>query len=210
MISSRAGIPMIGKLGNTVTYLLNGKLVTRTIGLTTRKPTIPKLAARMALTVIDELLTEVIDVINIGFKQEGIRTRTNAYNQAFSYNRINAIEGSYPDIKVNYPNVLLSYGKLMPVCNPVISVTATGLACEWDKEMKANKAHWSDTVMIIAYCPDLQKAAYLTAGAERYTGKDELQLYTMPHGHWLETYVSVISANHKNVSNSVYSGRHFW
>lgn len=210
MKSSKGKTFMTGKLGNTVTYLLNGDIITRTIGITDKKPTVPQLAFRQKTKVIAPFLADMMDVVNIGFKQEAKRKHTNPQNEAFSYNRLNAVKGDYPDIEMDYPNVLLSIGLLAPVCDPVISITATGLSCLWNPGAKDNKTHWSDTIMLIAYCPELRKMEYLSAGAERHIGTGELYLHTMPHGHWLETYVSVISSNHKNIGNSVYTGRHFW
>lgn len=56
------------KLGNTVTYMLNGKMVRRTIGKRTSPPTISELANRRKISLITAFLYPIKNFIQTGFE----------------------------------------------------------------------------------------------------------------------------------------------
>lgn len=75
-----------GRNGNTVTYLLYGKLVKRTIGLRTDKPTIPVLKSRQITALATAFLKPVKEFVAIGFELEGRLNFKSYYDIASSYN----------------------------------------------------------------------------------------------------------------------------
>ncbi|MGY0035125.1 hypothetical protein [Pedobacter sp. NJ-S-72] len=49
----------IGRVGNTVTYVLNGQVVKRKIGKSSKEPTIAQLSVRQRTKIITEFLNPV-------------------------------------------------------------------------------------------------------------------------------------------------------
>jgi len=200
----------IGKLGNTVSYWLNGKLVRREIGITNKLPSVCQSASRQITSIVSKFLAPLKEYINIGFELEGKQAKKNPNNMASSFNRKFAIKGEYPDQKINFPKVLLSKGKMPPTKNVAMNISPEGLVFTWDTAISGTGIRWSDQVMMMGYMPDLQEATYVLNGAKRLEGKDLLQLPRTKEGVWVETYISFVAANRKSVSNSIYTGRVFW
>ena len=208
--SKRRSDGFIGRTGNTVVYLLNGKLVKREIGVTTKPPTIPQLASRQITGITAQFLGTIKEFINLGFKQEAERAKKSAYISATSYNRLNAITGAYPDYKIDYSRVLLSKGNKPKTENVKMEPQVEGLRFTWDPSLSDSGKRWTDQVMMMAYLPELNEAVYLLNGARRTEGQDILVMPQFREPVSVETYVSFIAANHKSVSDSIYTGQVLW
>jgi hypothetical protein len=201
----------IGRVGNTVTYLLNGQIVKRTIGKSSKEATIPQLSARQKTKIITGFLNPVKEFINIGFEFEArLVQKQSAYNIATSYNWLNALTGEYPDQKVDFSKVLLSRGK-MPATNHIdVNVVDNKITFKWDETILNEGTKGSDRVMLLAYLPKENHAISLIGGAERLEGSEHLVVPECYEGVHMETYVSFISADYKSISNSVYTGQVFY
>ena len=199
-----------GKIGNTVTYELNGQLVKRTIGKNTKEPSVMQLAARQMIALINGLLRPVKVLIRIGFELEVKDTFLSANNKAVSENMLNAIKGSYPDQEIDFTKVVFSKGK-MPVNTEIdVSVTETGLAFAWDPAFLLKGMHPNDRVLLIAYCPEKKYAFYETDGARRKEGKEHLPLMKYHEKVTVHTYLGFIAANKKSISTTIYTGEFLW
>jgi len=199
-----------GKMGRTVYYEINGVSIARGIGFTDKQPTLNQLASRMATKMTSGMLSPVKPFINIGFQLIGKESRTNQHCQAFKYNRMHAITGVYPEIGIDFEKALFTMGTLPLPTGVELVPTASGISFSWDTESKMPGASWSDQVMLLAYFPTLGKVRYLSAGAGRYLGKEQLPLLGIEKGHVAETYFSFISNDHLSISNSVYTGQIQW
>jgi hypothetical protein len=200
----------IGRVGNTVTYVLNGQIVKRTIGKRTEKPSIPQLSGRQKTTLIAKFLNPVKEYITVGFEFEAMQIRTkNAHNIATSYNWLNAITGVYPDQKIDYSKVLLSRGKMAVTDDIDVKVVDNKLEFLWDTACTTASMKESDRVMLLAYSPQENSALCLIGGAERLEGSEYLVIPDNKGSMRFETYVSFISADYKSISNSVYTGQFF-
>lgn len=209
-ISKKGNDGFIGKIGNTVVYLLNGKIVKRGIGFSNKDPTDLQLASRQITGVVSQFMGPIKDFVNVGFEQEGKLAKKSAYNMASSFNRSYAITGDYPDQEIDFAKVLVSKGK-MPLTDQVeVELTSDGLLFIWDTTLTDSGRKWSDQVMLMAYMPQLGEATYLINGARRTVGSDLLRLPRFKEPVVVETYISFITANHKCVSNSIYMGRVIW
>lgn len=198
-----------GKIGNTVTYQLNGQQVTRTIGENNTPATVAQLNVRQKTKMVSALLGTLNNAINIGFALEANRTHTYPQNQAFKYHFKHAVKGYYPHLEIDYTQLLLSIGKLAPAPDPVVSLSEEGMTCSWDGELDPENGRWDDQLMMVAYCPELDIAEFMAGMAQRNLGKAEMRLYLIPKGYWIETYVAFISSTRQKNSNSSYTGRHF-
>lgn len=199
-----------GKVGNSVTYLLNGQWVQRSIGKTTRPPSLLQLANRQRTKVSNVFLSPIKDFINVGFKSKALAERKNAHNMASSYNRINAIVGHYPHQYIDYSRVLLSEGRMSLPRGVAAKLIPGGLEFSWQVNPDVNGQRWNDQTMLMAYLPEVQDAIFIINGARRNEGKDFLKLSMSEGPVIIETYLSFISADHKSVCNSLYTGQFLW
>jgi hypothetical protein len=197
----------IGRVGNTVTYLLNGQIVKRTIGKSSKEATIPQLSARQKTKIITGFLNPVKEFINIGFEFEArLVQKKSAYNIATSYNWLNAITGEYPDQKIDFSKVLLSRGKMPATNNIEVKFADNRITFKWDETIVNERMKGSDRVMLLAYIPQENRAVSLIGGAERLEGGEHLVIPECYDGIHIETYVSFVSADYKSISNSVHCG----
>ena len=199
-----------GRTGNTVTYLRYGKLVKRTIGLRTDKPTVPVLKSRQITALITAFLKPVKGFMAIGFELEGKNNLTSYYTVASSYNRLNAILGSYPDQQIDYTKVLFSQGKMPAIPVAAVNRTEKGLTFNWDASFNAKGINENDQVMLMAYAPGKRGTTFQLNAGRRKEGEARLPIRKRRKPLLLETYISFISENRKSISNSIYTGQVIW
>lgn len=209
MATSSGKLP-IGKLGNTVSYLLNGKMVTRTIGRSTKKRTVLQLAVMQKTKVTSIFLQPMMTYLKIGYAIEAARYNSNAQNQAFIYHWKNALKGRYPALEIDYEKVLTTMGALAMPENVATSMLEGGINFSWNPESTAASGHWTDQCMMIAYFPKLATVQFITAGANRHLGKDFLPVNLEKENTVMELYLSFISSDRQSISNSVYAGQLNW
>lgn len=195
--------PLIGKVGNLVSYILNGQVVTRTVGHKRTKHSKDQLANYQSMAVTMRLLKNMTTFINSSFEIEARGTVKNQHNLATSYNKKQALKGEYPNISVDYSKVVLSYGDMEIAQNLKMVKTNTGIQISWDTQ--EGLAH--DMVMILVYQPvDGTSRNYINAcrrdaGNHFIPFEEEERLQEQ-----LEVYICFKSANGKRISNSVYLG----
>lgn len=200
----------IGRIGNTVTYIRYGKLEKRTIGLRTDKPTVPVLRSRQVTALTTALLKTVKPFIAVGFELEGKLEFKSYYNVATSYNRLNAISGTYPKQKIDFTKVLFSHGKMPVTPNVSVNRTEKGLVFNWDASFTAKEVSGNDQVMLMAYSPGKPGTVFQLNAGRRSEGEANLTIRKRKKPLLLETYISFISENRKRVSNSIYAGQVIW
>lgn len=194
-----------GKLGNTVTYQLLNKTVTRTIGVNTKPPTKAQLANRQGITMGNAFMKSIKAFIKISFKTIAAQKGMYAHSRFMSNFKLYALKGTYPDLYVDYANLLMSEGNLPVAENPAVEKTEDGIKLTWNK-VKAYPRNM-DQVMIMAYFPELNKATYLTAGTKRGSGEELLEIKSSLINEKMEVYISFISEDRNAVSNSIYVGQ---
>lgn len=194
--------PVIGKIGNLVSYILNGQVVTRTIGHKSNKHSKDQLANYQSMAVTMNLLSPMLPFINSSFEIEARGTVKNQHNLATSYNKKQALTGEYPNIKVDYSKVVLSYGDLPIAENLKMVKTDTGLQFSWDTE--DGLAH--DMVMILVCHPHRAQVTSSINACRRDAGTYFAKLSEEDLDQQLEAYICFKSANGKQISNSVYLG----
>lgn len=198
-----------GKFGNAVTYILNGKLVKRRIGKTNKAPKPSALSSWQITSLTNEFLQPIQEFIEIGFELEAKRTSKNYHNMACSYNRLNAISGEYPKQYIDFSRALVTKGS-MPVVQQVdMKVVDEGLQFTWNTDL-VKGMRWNDSAMVMAYFPEIREAKFIVNGANRNLGVQILKLPRYREPRIIETYHSFIAANHKSISNSIYTGKFVW
>lgn len=198
--------PGRGRIGNLVYYMRKGKQVVRTIGVNHNPPSEAQLESRMRMSVANAFCKVVRPFTDYGFLAQTEGRDLSPYNVAMSYNRTNAIKGTYPNLSLNYEKALLSEGPLLQADNAKVIIVEDGIEFSWYVDPQL---HWPDTTdqaMLMVIFPELGKVAYTLFGAPRTAGKALLEISTPMLSEYMETYIAFISANRKQVSTSVYAG----
>jgi len=105
-----------GKVGNVVGAMWKGIAYMRILPASVANPKTDKqLAQRDRFTTILMFLQPLTQFLRIGFKNFAVKMT--AFNSAMSYNIKNAIQGTYPNFTIDYPNALVSRGNLAPALN---------------------------------------------------------------------------------------------
>lgn len=197
----------IGKVGDTVTYLLNGKVIKRKIGYSSKPATIAQLSCRQDTPVTNDFLKPVKEFIKIGFKAEAKLAKKNANSIISSYTRKNAIKGVYPYKEIDFTKVLFSKGSMPLTPNVKAGLTENGMQFSWDKSLRPGDSRPDDQVMLMVYFPESKTAEYTVNGGARSNYFAKMPLIKQETPMVIETYISFISADRENVSNSIYTGQ---
>lgn len=196
-----------GRIGNIVYYVLNGKNVAREIGKTTKPPTLAQLKVRSEIKLMAQFLKPLKEFINVGFGIEQLGTDKNAFNLAMEYNRPQAIKGTYPSLEIAYDKVQLSKGPLKTAENIHVEEIPAGLRFNWDTNPQMAWQESTDQAMVLVYFPQQKKVFYTLFGNSRLSGSMEQEIPASLRGKHMESYISFISADRRQVSESIYAGR---
>ncbi|MBC8987044.1 hypothetical protein H9X96_14825 [Pedobacter sp. N36a] len=198
------GIPH-GKIGNLVFYRLNDKLICKRIG--NPGPATPlQLVNRQKMTVTMKLLSPMLKYLDLGFAKAVKGTDKNAHNLATAYHKKHALKGEYPNIEVDYEQVIISQGTLAVIQGVQLSKAATGLHFTWDASQQTENGEYDDLVMIMVCYTDTQKADSHLNAAKRSDGVHFLQMRSDDLKKPMAIYMSLRSADGRRISDSSYLG----
>jgi hypothetical protein len=128
------------------------------------------------------------------------------YNLAVSYNMNMALTGTYPDIELSYPLVLISRGHLPKALNASVIADEEGnLEFSWEDNSDIGKAKASDKVLLVAYCPEKEEVIFSTVAGQRDQCRATLRT-TKWKGENIETWIGFINEEETDASDSVYTG----
>jgi len=175
-----------------------------------KPPTERQMVVRGDTSLVSDFVKPFESFIETGLKLEANITRQNPHNEMVRAVRADAIEGVYPNRKVNLSKVIVSKGDLPMAAESSVVVTKEGLAFTWSTELVPKFSHHSDQVMMLAYFPDLKQCVYTISGAQRHFGKDFLALTGINKGCTAEVYMSFITDDHSRISTSIHLGQFNW
>lgn len=195
-----------GKAGSVVGYNRMGKWIIRGLPRTSRKTKIgtePQKASRSLFAKMQHFLSPIVPFIRVGFNMEGRQRQITAHNAAKSYNMLNAFT---PEGEIDYPKILVSYGKLANAINVKVVKEDTGLLFTWEDDPSQKNRETDDQVMLVAYNSTEKEAEQMLSGAKRSTGKESLIISPRHKNQILHTYIAFISDDCQSVSSSMYVG----
>jgi hypothetical protein len=210
MTSGNYGIlgPFKGTVGPVTGYLRNGKNVLRSSNsLVKDKVTPGRAAQREKMRICNKFST--------AFTGKGFFNKTfPAYGHTGTgFNRVTgalmsrALTGAYPDLKLDYAEVLISKGRLPGAKNiQVLKKANSTLQFTFADNSMDGIASPNDTVILAAYAPDLQYAVFTLHGGFRKDSKAVLNVAAFK-GHTVETWIGFLSADEQDASDSAYAGR---
>ena len=210
MASNNHGIlgPLTGSIGPVTGYMRNGKNVLRSSTSVVKDKLTPARAAQREKMRVCNRFAKA-------FARTGFFTKTfPAYGQAGTgYNRATgalmslAVSGVYPDMQLNYRQVLISKGRLPGAQSARALMKANGiLQFSFADNSADGIASPVDTAILVAYAPDLKQAIFTLNGGFRKDKKAILNVAALK-GHTIETWIGFLSEDEQDVSDSVYTGK---
>lgn len=196
-----------GTIGNVVGSSWRGIDYMRSRPSQVNQPnTQPQLAQRSKFSIIMEFLRKVKPLIQRGFTSKG--RKLTSMNLASSYNLKNGVTGTYPDLEIDFPSVLVARGDLTPPQNPAVESTTPGqVTFNWTDNTGAGSAKADDTALLLVYSPELETAVYIAeSGPERQEGTFTLDLPDSFISQQVEAYIAFTSAGGDEASDSQYLG----
>jgi len=198
---------VIGKVGNTVTYIRKGVVITRIVGEITKKATKSQTNNRKKIAFTNKFNSPINEFIQFGLKAEAEKLKKIPNDLMLSYTR-KSIEGEYPKHKINFTKVIFSKGTIKEAPGLKVELIDIGLEFSWDTTASSkDRQRRDDWLMVMAYFPKQFDAQYLTHATRRSEGKYQFKISKNDKPTVMEIFVSFMSANQKNVSNSVYLGQ---
>jgi hypothetical protein len=160
-------------------------------------------ATRIRFGLAVRLLREMRPIVELGFRDEAVEKT--GMNAAISYTMKHAITGEFPDFKIAYDHVLISRGKLPNVEQAIVTAHAPEIIqFNWINNEGIGKATGEDKVLLVAYCDEDGDTVFKTS-EYRNAGTAILELKGFS-GYMVHTWISFISADNRDVANSVYTG----
>ena len=84
--------------------------------------------------------------------------------------------------------------------------TAGQVSFSWDDNSTGGNANATDKVMVLVYNPGKKESMYVLNGADRTVGSQDVSIPTIYAGDTVELFIAFVSADGKQVSNSIYLG----
>lgn len=198
---------LVGTTGPLTGYVLNGQNIVKMVPHPNPNRSDNQKANSQKMKVVNAFLYQLSPLLKVGFGIAAKGTTKNYYNLAVSYNKKFGVKGEFPHIEMDYPNVLISQGNLLPALNPTVEVVPEGLKFSWDQAVGYTKERGFDQVMLLAYAPGSERIRMIRYGAERCEGSETLHIVDDMINEPIETYISFINDDRTAVATSIYTGR---
>ncbi|MFI5192983.1 MAG: DUF6266 family protein [Chitinophagales bacterium] len=197
--------PFSGKVGTAVGVMWKGLPVIRARPHRRTSGFSPlELQQQAKFSLMSGFLGPLIPLLNQTFRPEA--AHLTGYNKAFSYNVKNAITGVHPELAIDYPVVLLGRGDLPNALSPsAASLVAGRLDFSWTDNSGKGRALATDQAFAAAYNEELKQWEYSLNLATRSAGTCTMDIKWIS-GNPLQTYLGFISADGKEITDTVYIG----
>lgn len=200
--------PIHGKLGSVVGAVWKQTAYLRTLPKEKKggyRPTPAQIACREKFKFVQKWLVPFYAYVTIGFRN--FAKNKTEINAAFSSIYRNATIGAYPNLSIDYNQVVLTKGNLPGLFDVQVQLSQSDLLELIWKPNHNDDSSTDDQVMLIVYNRELKIVDGFIGGCNRATLKCSLTLNPKLIGKILDIYVSVVSMNGKRVANSEYLGR---
>lgn len=197
-----------GAIGPVTGYTRNGQNILRIRTVSVKNP-------RTALQQSQREKIKTCSAFTRAFSGSGFFNKSfpayghggSGYNRATSALMSRAITGIYPDLRLNYQQVLISKGRLPGAQSAkVVKKTNNTLQFTFSDNSTAGIAAADDTVILVAYAPDIQQAIFTLNSGFRRDKKAVLNVVALK-GHAIETWIGFLSKDELDASDSIWVGR---
>lgn len=198
----------IGTAGNVSGYMRNGKNFIRSRRRKSSAPmTLKRLAQQQKIRVCNDFTRPFCGTgfFNKTFPAYG--HSGTGFNRATSAIMNLAIVGVYPDMAIDYRQVLISKGPLPAAKNASVAMNEEGnLLFSWEDNAGTGSAKANDKVILAAYFPQIKTALFTIGAAIRKEGKAMLETKSMAR-ETAETWIGFLSHDEKDAADSAYCGK---
>jgi hypothetical protein len=192
-----------GSIGNLVFYRYRGKLCVRTKPVRKNKTVSPAQAINQnKFLKATQFVRSLIPLINTTIKPF---KRMSAANFLISHVIKNSIFGNYPDLKIDYSLIPVSDGILQQAFDAKVACNADNLIFTWNDDIPPNLKIENDTVILAAYCEDLNQCIYSNNTTIRRTGIATLSVHPF-NNREVQTWIAFRSEDGKLTSKSTFTG----
>lgn len=193
-----------GKVGTVIGGNWNGINYMRGLPTSYTNPRTPaQLAQRAKFAAAIQFLRPLTPFLKIGFKNAAYRM--SGFNAAMSYTLKNALTGTYPAYSIDYPKVMVSRGPLSGAQNPSVVSAITGkVDFSWDDNSSDVGAQADDLVLLVIYCPALQKAIAIIGSSTRISGSQSITVPESFSGNEVQCYIGFHNTTQSVSSDSTF------
>jgi hypothetical protein len=196
-----------GTIGPVTGFIRNGQYIMRTSTSSVRNQRTPlQLEQREKINICNRFTKAFSGTgfFNKSFPAYG-HTGT-GYNRATSALMSRAITGVYPDMQLNYQQVLISRGRLPGAQNvKVVKKANNTIQFSFADNSSVGIASADDTVILVAFAPEIQQAVFTLKAGFRKDTKATLNV-TALKGYTVETWIGFLSKDEADTSDSVWVG----
>jgi hypothetical protein len=198
--------PFSGKIGTVIGATWRGIDYMRSLPKKSSKAaTQLQLNNQFKFKMVQQFLKPMKRLIKVGY--QSYKGRLTPMNVATAQLLNDAITGIAPNFSIDFTKVLYSRGDLIGPWNPNVATSiADEITFAWDASPVTPLSKEDDQVSVLVYAPVLQKYVILENAAERSELTFDLQMPAEFAGETVHCYISVVSADGKQVSSSVYIG----
>ena len=150
-------------------------------------------ATRMKMKLIVKFLKSCNPFIRVGYR--GYSTpQMAAFHAATSYNYHHGLTGEFPNLAVDYANIMVSPGTL-PIANDAScdAPEAGKISFTWTPDSDMKEAKSDDTAMLLVYNPVRNYAVYSLQGNVRIDGFTVLTVPSIFAGEQVHCYLSFVN-----------------
>lgn len=115
------------------------------------------------------------------------------------------ISGLPPNLVIDYSKILVASGNRFNTERAAAKPMADTVLFKWENDL-IPKDYATDKAILVVYCEALNKCIFTTMGPPRSTCKARLDV-TAFRGQAVHTWLSFITADGKQVADSIYTGR---
>jgi hypothetical protein len=163
-------------------------------------------AHQLRVKLANSFINPSKNFINIGFSLSTTGGQT-AHNVAIAHAIKAATKGEFPNLELDFQNLLVSDGILSSAVNPKVEVVdGLHLKFSWDFDEMLEYSSRRDQVMLLAYSVKTKRSFYTIGGAKRSVGHEILEIYPEIEQDSFETYLAFITEDRKQISKSSYTG----
>jgi len=168
-------------------------------------PRTPKqVKQRSKFSLVQQMISATIEVIRVGFKhlQTG---STSAYNEATSYNMLNAIKDTETGHEIDYEKFMVAKGELQIADDTRVEMVGNELRFYWGTTLQGNASE-HDQAILVAYNPEMKASVYDLSAAKRRIGEGYVTIPESWKDTSIETYLAFNRDDGSMVSDSIYTG----
>jgi hypothetical protein len=128
-----------------------------------------------------------------------------SYHRCAMKHVLNWISGTPLNLVIDYRKILVASGNRFNTERAVAKPVADTVLFKWENDLIPND-YATDKAILVAYCEALNKCIFTTMGPPRTVCKARLDVVAF-RGQAIHTWLSFITADGKQVADSIYTGR---